>query len=333
MYLEKQEIDGGLNYFICETFNDRRNLNARTLFDLGTNPSNYIIYPGGNSYYIHESVELSMIEKGYKVDTFEIEAIFWPFLEPRIKMMLREPSRGIKREYCHYKRYELYELQSRIHIFDKRRLHFLRFGIINQSDIKYVPYRSFSRLLGRSREEIECMIDEEEKSLGTSELKVYVYTIFNLQRHFNHPYATSAPQMLDQDILEDYFLKELCIMNLDKSFFISENNCNRLHNYLAKYLILFFDNDFSGMSFDYFSSFRNNFNQQLKQNKKTLSISEACKILDISEREYSSMTKKQVIRRFRKLAHICHPDKGGTDDKFVKLCEAYERLLEGKEDL
>ncbi len=333
MYLDKQEIGGHLQYSIRETYHDQGKLKTRTLFDLGTDPSRYIVYPGGNSHYIHERIELSIVENGYEVDTFELETLFWPFLEQRFKMILRNPSKSIKKGHRLYKRAELLELQSKIHIFDKRRLHFLRFGIINQKEIETFPYRFFNRLLEKSRGEIECMIDEAEKGLRTSQLKDYVYTIFDLQRYFDLPGAITEPHTLDQDLLDDYFLRELCLLNADRSFFTNENSHKKkkLHDYLIKYLIMYFDNDFPRRQrFDYFNS-RYRFYQQPKKHEKTLSLSEACRILNLQESEYHQLTKRQLIRRFRKLAHKCHPDKGGSNNEFICLCEAYKRLLEGKE--
>ncbi len=333
MYLEKKEREGALYYAICESYHDEGKIRKRTLFDLGTDPSQFIRYPGGNSYYVNEKIELSILERGFQIDTFDLEALFWPFLDQRYRRVLREPKNSKKREFRIYKRSELLEVQEKIHVFDKRRLHFLRFGKLNQREISNVPYRFFNRLLNMSREEIECVIDEGEKSLKKSQLKDYVYTVFNLQGYFNHPVALQAPHTLDQNRLEDYFQRELCLLNADRSFFGDENIGETLHHSLVKYLIMFFDNEFpERMYFDYFSTFSSRFYQELKKMEKTLSISEACRILNISETEYHQLLKKQLVKKFRKLAHKCHPDKGGSNKEFICLCEAYERLLEGKKD-
>ena len=76
MYLAKEEKDGGLYYYIRETYSDEGELRSRTLFDLGADPSRFIRYPGGNSYYVHEEGELEIADRGCDVDTFELEELF-----------------------------------------------------------------------------------------------------------------------------------------------------------------------------------------------------------------------------------------------------------------
>jgi hypothetical protein len=328
MYISKKEINGVVNYFICETYAEGGKLKSRVLFELGADPKKYILYPGGNSFYIDETVELTIASKGYTVDTFELEALFWPYLDPRLKRILKDPVR--KASSKRYKREELLQMQSGIHIFDKRRLHFLRFGVINQDEIDRYPYRFFNRLLGKSRDEIECMIDEAERTLKRSELKTYVYTIFNLKSYFSNMMdALVAPFALDQDRVDDAFLEELCRLNSDREFWGEDPPKGGLHSYLKKYVIMYFDNEFPKgrrmmRGFDW---------RQFKQHllhKREVALREALKVLKISEDEYRRMTKRQLRKRFRRLAHQYHPDKGGSEEKFIQLSEAYQRLLEEK---
>ncbi|NOY65367.1 MAG: hypothetical protein GXO97_08245, partial [Nitrospirae bacterium] len=119
MYIAKEDIKGQTYYYIRETYEDSGKLKSRTLFELGTNPSRYIIYPGGNAYYIHESVELSILERGFEVDTFELEDLFWPFLEPRLKRIIKRPPVKVNKSYKGLSLDQLRDVQSRIHVFDK----------------------------------------------------------------------------------------------------------------------------------------------------------------------------------------------------------------------
>lgn len=93
MYLARKMVNGSLQYFIRETYRDGDLLRSRDLFDLGPNPARYIIYPGGNSFYIDEVIEDPLDEPQFldqlKVDAYFIEEIcrlnddlsFWAGME------------------------------------------------------------------------------------------------------------------------------------------------------------------------------------------------------------------------------------------------------------
>jgi hypothetical protein len=334
MYLSKQEITGRLHYLICQSYREGQNkLKSRTLFDLGEAPSKYIMYPGGNSYYIHEEVELSILEMGVEVDTFELQDLFWPFLDYRLRRVLTRIRRPEKK-FKSINPEKLQKMQEGIHIFDKRRVHFLRYGLADQRHLDSVPYRFFNRLLDKSRDEIECRIEEYEgQCLRTGEYKIYVYTIFNLQRFFSsNSVARCAPFILDQDEVDDYFLQEICRLNHDKTFYHAETRAQGLHQYLVKYLIMYFDNSYVRTSnnqtvFDEFFKQRGYLQQPAQQ---MMSIAESFKLLEIHEEDYRHMSQEQLRRVFRRIAHKCHPDKGGDHDKFICVCKAFERLMDDK---
>lgn len=329
MYLEKKRINGVEHFFIMESYTEEGRLKTRTLFELGPEPEKYIIYPGGNSFYIDERIELSILEKGFKVDTFELEALMWDFVNPRLRMVLRQPVK--KKSHGYISRKKLREAQKGIHEFDKRRLHFLRYGSMNQSDIDMGrPCRFFNVLIGKSRDEIECMIDEMEQKLKKSQLKPYVYTIFNLQRYFkDKDTALKNPRFLNRERLEDAFLEELCKLNSDGSF-IKEKRTS-LHPYLVKYFIMFYENEFPAFpSSGHSHQKREKFFYMPRETSSDMSIRKACALLGLSVEEYNHMTKKELSRRFKRLAHKCHPDKGGSNGEFVELCKAYESLLKAK---
>ncbi len=333
MYIAKKEINGRTHYFIRETYSEDGKLKSRTLFALGPNPSKYIVYPGGNSYYIHESVELSILEKGFNVDTFELEDLFWPFLDTRLKRIIKKPAEKRPSAYKGLSREKLREVQAGIHLFDKRRLHYLRFGVIDQRDILAIPYRFYNKVLGKSRDEIECIIDEMEERLKPAEIKIYIYTIFNLQRHFyDSPLCRTAPYLLDQDRMDDCFLEELCHLNQDHTFFGTERNGESLHEYLKKYLIMYFDNDFvKDPEAELHERLHRRGFYQPGETGISLSIEEACTRMKISVNEFRAMSKRRLTRHFKKLAHECHPDKGGDHEEFIRIRDAYKRLLEEKE--
>jgi curved DNA-binding protein CbpA len=44
------------------------------------------------------------------------------------------------------------------------------------------------------------------------------------------------------------------------------------------------------------------------------------------------MSRKELVRIFRRRAQEFHPDKGGDPEKFVELTEAYHMLLSTKKE-
>jgi len=61
MYLAQEWIKQQTHYYIRETFQEGSQSKSRILFDLGTDPAQYIIYPGGKGYYFDEVVEASRL--------------------------------------------------------------------------------------------------------------------------------------------------------------------------------------------------------------------------------------------------------------------------------
>lgn len=335
MYISKREVNGTFHYFVCQSYRDEQEeLKSRTLFDLGESPSHYIVYPGGNSYYIHEEVELSILDQGIEVDTFELQDLFWPFLDYQLKRVLRRIRRPEKK-FKKISPEKLMKMQKGIHIFDKRRLHFLRYGLADQRHLENVPYRFFNRFLNKSRDEIESRIEDYEgQCLRSGEYKIYTYIIFNLQRFFPDSHAARcAPFALEQDDVDDYFLGELCKLNNDKGFYDPEEPVQGLHQYLVKYLIMYFDNSYVRSSSIYHTAFDEFFQQRKnvpQPSQEKLSISESLSLLEIKEDSYRKMSQEQLKRVFRRIAHKCHPDKGGKHDKFICICKAFERLMDDK---
>jgi hypothetical protein len=339
MYIAKKEKKGRLHYFIKETYEAGEALKSRELFDLGSNPARYIKYPGGYSFYIDEAVELTIADKGFEVDTFELQELFWPFIEPGLKSILETFWRRNNKSSFQKRpnRTEMEKLHKGIHTFDKRRLYYCRFRIINRIDISRTSYRFYNRLLHKSRDEIECLITDYENDLKPHEIKNYVFSIFNLQRFFPHNImAAIAPQALDQEKIEFHFLEELCRLNHDHSFFHGEKMSKGLHDFLIKYLIMFFDNEygyqgeFNDFMGQFFSGSQASGLPPGGTDSLSPSLTQCYELFGITEKQYKDMTREQLTRVFRKIAHKCHPDKGGDHDRFICICQAYEKLKERK---
>jgi hypothetical protein len=57
LYLAQKKITGEICYFIRESYPYEDYFLSRDLIDLGPDPGRFIIYPGGNSFYIDEIIE------------------------------------------------------------------------------------------------------------------------------------------------------------------------------------------------------------------------------------------------------------------------------------
>ncbi|MFH1675007.1 MAG: J domain-containing protein [Pseudomonadota bacterium] len=333
MYLARKRIKGRIHYLIRESYQDGKYLRSRDLFDLGVNPSRYIVYPGGNAYYINEVVEDSLHSFGVEPTSDELDDIFWRFLNPEIRRAVEHFRRRGTSRRAKLNRAEEEKVRTQVHLLDKRRMHYLKYGSMDQRRIVRTPPKLFGVLLEKSRDEIEQYFMEKERSLEPSELKTYVYVIFDLQRFFTETIATIMPQGLDQRKVDEYFLNEICRLNSNRSFWAGINLEGRLHEYLIRYVIMYFDSEYGRGSFldDYIRNFMNSRRFYRPPPKKsTVSLDEASAIFGVKQDSLKKMTRRGITRLYRRMAQKLHPDKGGDHEKFIKLTEAYQELLRGK---
>ncbi len=332
MYLAKHRTQGRYRYFIRESFADENGLKSRDLFDLGTDPSRYIVYPGGNAFYIDSVIEERLADQGVRFDGDELENIFWPFLDPAIKRVV-EPLR--QRYYGRQKAAKLDPAQeahihAQTHIFDKRRVHYLRCGALDQGHIGRMPAKLLRRLTGKSRDELEQYFIVQEQILKPTEIKKYVFVIFDLQRFFRELIAKKFPEGLDQHKVDDHFLKEVCRLNQSETFWGEPETPQELHEYLIRYVIMFFDSDYGPSAFldEYVRDFMNRHRAyRPPPHKGAVSVEEAGTIFEVKPETLNKLSVRELTRLYRRQAKKYHPDKGGAHDKFIKLTEAFQTLI------
>lgn len=334
MYLASKKISGQTHYLIRESYQQEDLFLSRDLIDLGTDPACHIIYPGGNAFYINEVIEDQLIELGAGNDLDELEDIFWRFVHPEIRRVLEPFRRREDRHRANRKKKapEVKNLTS-LHIFDKRRAHYLKFGQTDQRNIGRVPLKLFRGLHNKSRDEIEHGFMDMEAALSPREYKTYTYTIFDLQRYFYESFANSNPQMLSQAKVDEHFIEQVCRVNQDPLFWAGMKATDRLHDFLVRYVLMHFDYDFAAASFmeDYLRQFINSRREYRPPPKSAAaSLEEASTILGISRAKLKKMSRQNLVRLYRRKAQELHPDKGGDHDKFVSLTEAYHELIKTK---
>ena len=332
MYLARKRHKGKLRYYIRESFEHKGGMHSRDLFDLGGDPTDFIRYPGGNAYYIDETVEDELAELGVQPTGDELDLIFWEFIRPDIRRKL-EPFRRQELQARRSRRKIVDFPSSHHHIFDRRRVYVLRTGQADLRGLEHVPPKMFRALYQKSRDEIEQQFIGMESELRATEVKKYVFTIFNLQRHFTEAYAQRIPEFLDVSQVDELFLEKICRLNQDRGFWSGAKPGAGLHDYLIRYLIMFFDYDFAQRSFmeDYIRSFihrRREFRPPPSRVRVT--PDEASEVFSETIDSLHNMNRRELRRAYRRRAQELHPDKGGDPHKFIKLTEAFKSLLTKK---
>jgi len=59
-------------------------------------------------------------------------------------------------------------------------------------------------------------------------------------------------------------------------------------------------------------------------------VEEACRILEIPREGLHRLSPRQLAQHYRKKALECHPDRGGSHERFIQLGQAYKTLLAGR---
>jgi hypothetical protein len=326
MYLAKVRKNRQTVYFLRESIRETSVDGFQEICSLGPQPGAWIDYPGGNAWHVCDELVGRIARKIRPFDPEVLEELFWPFVRSDIRRSTAHfRERDKTSTYRRMTRQEKEFVARTTHAFDKRRAHFLKFGNMDQGPLTNMPPALFRKLKGKCRDEIEQGFMHQESRLSHRELKSYVYTIFDLQRFFKGFLAKKMPHALDQNKVDDFFIQELC--DLNTGLF---QQSGHLHDYLIRYVIMFFDHPYGEsvlleeMERDF--RFRSRFFHQPP--KPAVSRSRAREIFNLTAAELKVMDKQTLTRKFRKLARTHHPDKGGNHDRFVELSEAYQALLE-----
>ncbi len=330
MYLARRVIDNQLHYVLCESYDNGVCLTNRDLIALGPCPEQYITYGGGSSFSIDEGLLDRLAQLGVTASYEEIERFFLPFLDPYVRSKITPfCDRGRYRNWRPMSAAAKGKILEQTHILDRRRIHYLRFGQVDQRRLDN-SVTLYKQLLGKSRDELEQLMIAYEQDLSPAEYKRYIFTIFDLQRFFTAGYARTMPHILDQEQLDAFFLSEVCRLDRDSDFWQGLDRQERLSPYLIRYLVMFFDYDFPGSNS--WNDFARLFDQARRNGRrqrgsKKMSVNGAASVFGISRTELAAMDKKQLTALYRKKAHKLHPDKGGDHDLFIELTAAYNELL------
>lgn len=337
MYLRRSRTPDGYHYLLRESYLHGGSWKHRDLVDLGSDPGACIEYPGGNGFYFNEELEERLHAQGVAYSSEDLEELFLPFMKPHVRRILETFGIGGRcaSSELHGSEAEWLQRQSSLHLFDQRRLHYLRCGRTDIGRLDQRVWKFLNVLYDKSRDEIETLIESMEGQLQSREIRPYLFTAFQLQSYFPHDPLRHQPAALDGHRMDDYFLEEICRLNRDTSYFrgLADHDSSSLHPYLTRYVVFYFDHDFDRRSL--WNQYVEDFMQARRryrppQSQPTLSDQEAYAALGLDEEAFRQLSRRDLIRLFRRRAKEIHPDTGGNHDAFIRLTEAFAALLPKK---
>ncbi len=327
MYLARTTLNHPTHFYIRHTFRDGDVLKSRNVFSLGTDPSRYIVYPGGKGYYFDEEIEDTLQGQGLNPTQDELDHIFWEFLDPEIKRVINGFQRVRGKEDT-----APGKTIAPVHLFDQRRVHYLRFAQVDQCNPSKMPPELCKHLQGKSRDEIEQYFLSEERILRRHELKKYVSTIFDLNTLLSRAYRRHGYETMDQSSMDDCFTAAVCELNDDMSFWSGMPATSRLQEYMVRYVVMYFDYAFPTRppSRDYLNDFMNRHRQYVPPEKVRRSKDEAGRLFETDWQKLKQMDRRNFTRLYRRLALKHHPDQGGSKKKFIRLTKFYRYIVKNK---
>lgn len=339
MYLAKLQSGSKTSYQIRESYEEEANsFNYRIIYELGNNPGQFIDLFDNHIALFNSDLLKAISMRTDRDDESVLEHLLWEFLPNETKRRL---SLFQGRSAYHGSTYHLGPLSDtdrkkiagQVHLFDRRRLYYLRYGAIDQSRLSRLHEKNCRPLLDQSRDEREFYFAAAERVLEPGHYLQYVYAIFNLQKYFHQSFAPWLPESLAYDEMAEYFEKELCRLNRDKRFWQAETTTDFLHHHLARYLLMFFDYTPTQRSF--FADFAKTFMAghrtfRWPERKPSRSPERVSEIFTTPYAQLKKMSREQLNRLYRKKAMQLHPDRGGDHDLFIELTAIYNELLKTK---
>jgi len=333
LYLATKKIKGRPRYFLRESYPSNGRILWRDLYDLGENPADYIIYPGGHSFYFEQNLIETLSGLGVPDVDRELEKVLLPFLHPDVRRIVLQMTRLSRRKRSWLSLEAMGRVQARLHLFDRRRFFWLRFGRMDSTKNLLRPQKFLNVLVDMSRDEIEHYFRALELRLKFREKKQYVYQALDLGRWFPGEAARLFPLGLDPEKLDEVFLAELCRLNQDPDFLDLPGDPALLSEYLVGYAVMWFDFEFAQRppQSQFFEEFvRSRRAYRPLSPIAAAELTEALEVFDLTEAGWRSMSRDDLGRLYRRLAWSSHPDQGGDSAEFIKLNLAYQRLAEGK---
>jgi hypothetical protein len=312
---------------------DHRYLEYQVVFDLGGDPGRYIERLSDDICYFSAELEERLQQETSEDASLILEELLWDFLPAEEQTRLSIFRHRGKARVSALSEGERSAIEKDIHLFDRRRLYYLRYGAVDQSRIFRLNPKLYRPLLNKCRDEREFYLLDLEKALQHNELRTYVFAIFDLQRHFTESFSATMPEALNQIDIADFFIEEICSLNDDISFWRTGTGGTSLHDHLIRYMIMFFDHGYGRRSL--FDDFVREFMGRHRafswpEKKPAVSTGQAEKIFQRKWQKLQKMSRRELTRLYRERAKELHPDSGGNHEQFIELNGAYASLMARK---
>ena len=331
MYLAALRRGDRLAYRIRRSYYDagRNTYSFCDIFDLGEDPARHMYQLGENTICFDEHLEEAVNEHCSGDPSTFLESLLWDFLPMAVRRNIERFQRKAAPGLRPLSSDEHREIMRFVHLFDRRRLFYIRYKAVDQGRLYRVNDKLYRPLLHKSRDEKEYYFKEQEKCLRPDELKQYIYVIFNLQKRFDEYFSAYMPEALDQVAVTDVFLQEICRLNIDQTFWQDAEKHGFLRPHLQSYVIAFFDTEFAQRSYDhdFYQWFRSRHRQfRWPEKKRQVSEKQTSAIFEEKIEHLKNMNLGELTRLFRRRAKQLHPDSGGRAEDFITLLDAYEAL-------
>ncbi|BHH86334.1 J domain-containing protein [Desulforhopalus sp. 52FAK] len=331
MYLAKLQQGSHLYFQIRQSYQtDEGNFAHRILFDLGKQPSHYFSIAYDHVIIFKEELLQALHSAIHKDPEPQLEQLLFDFFPRDVQENLLTFKGRTAQYRGRLSDEEREAINKEVHLFDRRRLYYLRYGAVDQSRLTKLHEKCCRPLLGQSRDEREYYFLSEEKVLEPGTYFQYIYAIFNLQKDFKESFAPWLPEALARREVEEQFTTAICRLHRDLSFWQGMTPGNFLHRHLTHYLWMFFDYVPHQPSFqrDFSRAFMGSHRHFKWPERKTPTSPEIIEeIFGVSSTALNTMTKEDLNRLYRKKAMALHPDKGGDAEQFIILTEIYKERL------
>ena len=331
MYLAKIRKGQDIHHVLRLSFFDpqRECFRFRDIFDLGIAPARFIDRGQWPAIAYHGDLEEAVALAGAGNQSgLVLERLLWDFFTREEQEELGRFSRRRSVASPPFSSEDEERLQREIHLFDRKRLYFLRYGAVDQTRLHLLHKKLCRPLFGQCRDEREFHFQALERVISPAEYRTYVFAIFDLQRFFSESYSRFMPEALDQERMADHLVEEICHLNDDQGFWGEPMAENALHPHLQRYLVMFFDYGYAPRSFsaDFARDFAERHRRFRWPEEKSPPPAEVDAAFGRSMEELRRMSKRDLARLFRKRAKELHPDRGGDHHRFIVLNNLYENL-------
>jgi len=331
MYLARIRKAGETRYLLRQSYFDvqRGVYRFREIFDLRPEPGDSIDRSQWPLVTFRDDLEEAVAQAGSGGRTSDVlERLLWDFFTWEEQEELKRFSRRRPMVSPPFTAEDEERMRSEIHLFDRRRLYFLRYGAVDQSRLHVLHKKLCRPFFGQCRDEREFHFQALERAIGPSEYRTYVFAVFDLQRFFNESYCRFMPEALDQERMADRLVEEICRLNGDPGFWGEPLAEQVLRPHLQRYLVMYFDYGYPSRSFaaEFARRFAEGHRRFRWPENKEPPPEEVSAVFGRSMEELRRLSKRELAGVFRRRAKELHPDRGGDQHGFIVLKNLYESL-------